>query len=556
MSLPADLDHFRGQLIAAGWPASPNGRGLYARCPICREQTVLVVSASAGGVVTLENGCEAGCARSSTETALAALADTRRAEAERALRPTWSRDDVAWLGERRAKAEETDAGNAQRFCLDWQDDVRHVPGLGGLVWSGRHYRHDDDGAFMRRAVKTARLTVNESTPLREAAEQYATEGAKAEAGRAAKAADRRFAWAMTSQSAQRLKACIEVARTDSRLLTRMDDLDADALALCVGTGVIDLRNGELRAHNRQETHTRLVPIAYDTEASCPRFEDFLATVLQGDAELIAWIQKAFGYSITGDTREQVAFVLHGDGANGKSTLLNVLVGMLGEHAVTADSSTFTTAGRDRAARSDIARCARRRVVVASETPRGAHLDEDLFKRSTGGERITARFNRMDEIEFSPTFKIWLGVNHLPVIEGNGHAIWRRMRIVPFSHRVESPDLELGRRLHAELPGILAWAIRGCARWQAEGLGTCAAVERATDAYRREQDQVARFVDERCKRDPTARTRNTVIYDAYSTWANANDLPVKGNQELGKALSALGFASSHSNGATVKKGLSL
>jgi|GEM_PF-3851511 len=144
---------------------------------------------------------------------------------------------------------------------------------------------------------------------------------------------------------------------------------------------------------------------------------------------------------------------------------------------------------------------------------------------------------MDEIEFPPTFKIWLGVNHLPVIEGNGHAIWRRMRIVPFIHRVESPDLELGRRLHAELPGILAWAIRGCARWQAEGLGTCAAVERATDAYRREQDQVARFVDERCKRDPTARTRNSAIYDAYCTWANANDLPVKGNQELGKALPA-------------------
>lgn len=558
----ASLDQLRERLLTAGWPATPNGRGLYVRCPICKAETVLVVEASKSGRVTIAADCSAGCARADIARQIAELIDARRAE--HALTPRWvGAGAQTVVGQRkglRMKAAETDVGNAQRFCLDWQDEVRHVAGLGPHVYDGRHYRHDDDGAWLRRAVTTARFIVDEGKVLRELAEQQAATAedgeARAKAKAEAKKADRRFKWAMTSQSAPRLKACIEIARTDSRVIERPDNLDADPWALCVGTGILDLRNDTLRPHTPTELHTRLLPIAYDRDATCPTFERFLATVLQGDTELIDWLQKAIGYTLTGDTREQVAFVLHGDGANGKSTLLNVLVGMLGGHALTIDSSALTTAGRDRAARSDIAQTRGRRAVIASEIPRGAHLDEDLFKRVTGGERISARFNRMDEFEFTPTFKIWLGVNHLPVIVGGGHAIWRRLRIVPFNHRVQRPDLELGRRLHGELPGILAWAVRGCARWQAEGLGTCTAVEAATDAHRREQDQVARFIDERCKRDPAGSVRNTELYDAYATWANTHDLPAIGPRELGSALSRLGFATGKSNGDRVRKGLSL
>lgn len=558
--IDADLEHLRERLHAGGWPATPNGHGLYARCPVCNQQTVLIVGIGAGGSPTLETQCATGCLICDTEGKLQDLADPRRTEQWPA--PAWCRDpDLRSMIEAlRVKAEETDVGNVERFCLDWRDDLRHVAGFGGFVYDGRRWRHDDDGAWMRRAVASARLTVKDAKPLREHADELAADAdtgeARTEAKAAAKKADRRVGWAMTSQSAPRLKACLEIARTDSRLIARADDLDADPWALCVGTGIVDLRSGELRPHTRAELHTRLVPIAYQPDADCPRFEDFLATVLQGDRELIDWMQKAIGYSISGNTREQVAFILHGDGANGKSTLLNVLVAMLGEHAITADSSTFTTAGRDRAARSDIARCARRRIVVGSEIPRGAHLDEDLFKRITGGERIAARFNRQDEIEFTPEFKIWLGVNHLPVIHGSDHAIWRRLRIVPFKHRVAQPDLELGRRLHTELPGILAWAIRGCTRWQAEGLGTCSAIEQATDAYRHEQDQVERFIDERCKRDSNARTLNSEIYDAYTAWATTNGAPILSKQALGTALTRLGFATGHSNGQTLKKGLAL
>lgn len=560
LALPADLDRLRERLVAAGWPATPNGAGVYVRCPVCGGATVLVERILLEGTPRLRARCTAGCVDARTEQGIDALVDTR--SAERNLQPTWMRspDDRAALVALRPKAEETDAGNAQRFALDWGDELRHVAGFGWHAWDGRRWRHDDDGAAMRRAVATARLIVQESKPLREHAEQLATQAddadAKSKAKSADKAAGRRLAWAMSSQAAPRLKACLEIARTDSRLIARADDLDADPWALSVGTGVIDLRTGQLRPHSRDELHTRLVPIAYEPDATCPRFDEFLATVLEGDAELIDWLQRAVGYTLTGDNREQVLFVMHGDGANGKSTLLNVLVGMLGEHAITADSRTFTLAGADRAARSDLARLRGRRLVVASEIPRGAQLDEDLVKRITGGERITARFNRMDEFEYTPAFKLWLGVNHLPVVQGDDHAIWRRLRIVPFRHRVTRPDLEFGRRLHAELPGILAWALRGCARWQTEGLGTCNAVEQATESYRREQDQVARFVEERCTRNGAASTRNGDIYDAYAAWANAYDLPVVGQRELGHALTRLGFVAGKSDGQRVRKGLAL
>ena len=556
-----DLDQLRERLLAAGWPASPNGRGLYARCPACGEQTVLVERVERG-TPRVATRCAAGCSIHSTQLGLAALVDLKAAEMYPTPRWQYAGDDPAAtvFAAMRPQSAETDVGNAQRFALDWGgDELRHVAGS-WYVWDGRRHRRDDDGAAMRRAVTTARLIVEESKPLRETAEALAGAAgdgdAKAEAKKAAKTADRRLTWAMTSQAAPRLKACLEIARTDPRLIASTDDLDSDPWALCVGTGILDLRTGELRPHSRAELHTRLVPIAYEPDATCPRFEQFLATVMQGDAELIAWLQKAVGYTITGDTREQALLVLHGDGANGKSTLLNVLVGMLGEHAVTADSRTFTLAGADRAARSDLARLRGRRLVVASEVPRGSQLDEDLVKRITGGERITARFNRMDEFEFTPTFKVWLGVNHLPVVHGDDHAIWRHLRIVPFRHRVEQPDLELGRRLHAELPGILAWAIRGCTRWQAEGLGSCGAVDAATDAYRREQDQVARFVEECCTRDASATARNADLHNAYTAWANAHELLVIAPRELGNALSRLGFATGKSNGHRVRKGLSL
>jgi len=541
------LNRLREQLLAAGWPATPNGHGLYVRCPTCADATVLVVKANTRTPI-LERRCANGC--TTTDQDLRALADTRQADSD--PHPRWIAASHGVAGEpqrQRLKAEETDAGNARRFAIDWQGDLRYVIGARWFVWDGRRWRPDDDGAAMRRSVKSARVTVSEATLL---ADQPAEDGKKDPKDASAA----RFRHAMTSQNLPRVKATLEIARTDQRFVTDPDDLDADDMALCVGTGVIDLATGALRRHDRRDLHTRLVPIAYDPDATCPRFEDFLATSLCGDADLIAWIQKATGYTATGCTQEQTVTILHGDGANGKSTFLNVLAGMFGEHCITVDGRTWTLAGADRAARSDIAGTRGRRCVISSEIPRGAELDETLFKQVSGGERISARFNRQDEFQFTPRFKLWIGANHLPLIHGNDHAIWRRLRIVPFHNRVTAPDLELGRRLHDELPGILAWAVRGALAWQREGLGTCTAIDAATAAYRREQDQVSLFVDERCRRDPRGSVRNAEIYDAYHAWATGHELPILDQKELGRSLTRLGFGTGKSNGDRLRKGLSL
>jgi putative DNA primase/helicase len=529
------------RLNAAGWPASPNGRGTYVRCPSCQEGTVLVDCARDDGSIPANTSiaCPSGCTPNDVYVGLRALLEPRRRDEQ--PRPREWPDP----GKRRTKAH-TDDGNAQRFAGDWADDVRHVIGVGWHLWDGRRWRPDDDGGALRRARVTARVIVDEASHLGNAAADKDDE----------KAAKAHMAHGMRSQNAPKLKAMLELAQTETRLVLDADQLDADPFALCVGTGILNLRTGELHPHDRAQRITHLVPIAYDPDAECPRWERFLADVLGADPDLITYVQRAVGYSLTGDTREQVAFLLHGDGANGKSTLLNTLVGMLGSHGATADPRSFTLAGADRAARSDLARLRGRRLVAASELPPNAQLDEDLLKRITGGERITARFNYGTEFEFTPALKLWMAVNHLPTIEAGGHAVWRRLRVIPMRTRITAPDLELGRRLHDELPGILAWAIRGCVTWQTEGLGTCAAVEDATAAYRREQDAITEFLADRTTRSPSASVEFSELHEAYHEWAAEHDITLLDGAALGTALTRLGIRSGKSNGKRTRKGITL
>lgn len=406
-------------------------------------------------------------------------------------------------GLKKPRAPLTDLGNAECFARDHTHGLRYVPGVGWLTWDGRRWPRDEDGASMRAAKVTARSRRREGDEL--------------EADEAQKV----YKWATASEAAARLRNMVSLAESEEPLIARVEELDADAFLFTLLNGALDLRTGELRPHRRGDMSSKLAAVDYDPDAKCPIWDRFLAEVVP-DEQVRAYLQRAVGYSMTADTREQCLFILEGGGANGKSVFLETVAALLGEYATHTDPTTFME-GRGRGVRSDLARLRGARFLVGSEIERGSRFAEVMVKQMTGGDKIVASFLYKNEFEFRPTFKVWLGANALPEILGTDHAIWRRIRRVPFPIKIERPDKTLAAKLRDELPGILNWAVAGCLTWQRDGLGVPESVRTATQDYRRSQDTVRLFLEEACLLSDDARVTPTVLRGAYEAFCGRQGL---------------------------------
>jgi putative DNA primase/helicase len=290
-------------------------------------------------------------------------------------------------------------------------------------------------------------------------------------------------------------------------------------------GTLNLRTGELRPHLREDFITRLAPTTYDAAALCPTWEHYLDRVFGGQQPLITFMRRLSGYCLTGRTVERILAALHGPGANGKTTYMEALGGLLGDYAMRVPATTLL-AKRDSGIPNDIARLKGARFVWTSETEEGRRLAEALVKEVTGGDTLTARFMRGEWFDFLPEFKVWLATNHKPIIRGTDHAVWDRIRLIPFSVRIPESerDKDLAAKLRAEYPGILAWAVRGCVEWQRDGLGTPDEVLRATDNYRAEMDVLGQFLAECCLRRADVSVTVAALYDAYVRWCKETGDP--------------------------------
>jgi putative DNA primase/helicase len=163
-----------------------------------------------------------------------------------------------------------------------------------------------------------------------------------------------------------------------------------------------------------------------------------------------------------------------------------------------------------------------RFVSVSETKRGVELEEAVVKQITGNDTISARAPYGKPFTYRPQFKLWLSTNHKPEIPDGSEAIWDRMRLIPFTQRFDgkTADPDLPEKLREELPGVLAWAVRGCVEWNANGLGTAKAVEKATAEYRSETDVLDRFFEDECEFGPTYQIEKKVLFDAWERWCDA------------------------------------
>jgi len=338
---------------------------------------------------------------------------------------------------------------------------------------------------------------------------------------------------------------------------RPELLDVDKYLLNLRNGTYDLRNDKLLSHSPEDRLTMMANVEYDPDAKCPKWIEFLNKIFAGDQDLIGFVQKALGYSLTGDTGEDCFFIVYGTGANGKTTFLNTIETVLGDYAAQSRAETFLSKDRDTIP-SDLARLKGRRFVVATEFPQGKAIAESLIKSLTGRDELTVRELFGKWFQYKPQFKIWLGTNHKPVVRDNSVGFWRRVKLIPFE--VQIPVNERIRNfedyLLEEASGILNWMLEGYREWKNEGLGDTEKIREATAEYRDENDVLRDFLEERCIEDPNASISKKELYQAYVDWSTFNTEKTLSKGTFLRLIEERGYKPYRSNKERGWKGITL
>lgn len=400
----------------------------------------------------------------------------------------------------------TDWGNAQRLAFRYGQDLRYCHAWKRwFVWNGQMWSDELHANVTNMAKSTVRAIY-------------------AEAGNAdsADVRQRISEWANRSENLRPITAMVELAKSEPPVPVLKDDLNTATWLLNTPTGTVDLRTGAIQSHRREDLITRMVPTPYNPEATCPRWEKFLADVFAGDVELIEYVHRLLGYCLTGDVSSHLLLVFWGNGGNGKGTLLNTLLRILGPTYSLAAAAEFLMASKYPRHPTEIASLCGKHLVVCQETDDGCRLNEALIKWLTGGDMLEGRRMREDPWRFFPTHKIVLSTNYKPVIRGTDTGMWRRLRLIPFNVTFagKAEDRGLSDKLRAEATGILAWAVRGCLDWLQNGERVPPAVLIATKNYRHDEDIVSRFIDECCrvdKDDPDLKSQASILYGVFTDW---------------------------------------
>lgn len=400
----------------------------------------------------------------------------------------------------------TDLGNAERMVYWHGDSLRYcAEWKSWLRWNNGHWVLDKKGFVNRCAKHTVR--------------QMQADAARIEEQGDANYASNLREWGRESESKRLISAMIALASSEECIPVAPDEFDRDNMMFNVQNGTVDLRTGACTPHRRQHLNMKISPVSYESGADCPIWKKFLHQVLGEDDELVSWMQRAIGYSLTGSVGEKCFFVLYGSGNNGKSVFTETLHHIMGGYGKTADFSTFLTRKKD-GPRDDLADLHGARLVNSSESERGAKLAEAFVKNITGGDMVKARHLYGKLFEFAPQFKLWFSSNYKPVIGNMDEGIWSRVRLIPFVVTIpkEKRDKNLKQKLLDESSGILNWCLEGCLKWQKEGLGESKIIKMATAEYRDEMDVLSMFIQEALNVDPEEMATKSEVYKMYQWWA--------------------------------------
>lgn len=412
-----------------------------------------------------------------------------------------------------------DTGNAERFRTLFGDRIRYS-------YVNKSWYYYQDGKWHQDQIGRVDALADDMLPemLKEAA--YLADGDQE------KAFNRHMKYTRSNKGKE---ALVKGAR--HRLSIMPDGFDQDIFALNTKNGILDLKSGKLLPHSAEAMLSKMTACEYSPNADCPLWKNFLQDIFASDKDMMHYIQKAVGYTLSGSVQEQCLFILIGNGRNGKSTFLDIISDLAGDYAANIQPETIMVKKMPSTANSDIARLKGARLVTTTETNDGVRFNEGLLKQLTGGDKVTARHLYGHEFEFRPEFKIWLATNHKPVITGLDDGIWRRIHLIPFGVQIpaEKVDKNLKDKLKAEYTGILNWAAEGFLLWTQEGLKQPGIVRQATADYKTEMDVIAAFLDECTRRGP-GEVRANDLYLAYRQWAEENGHYKWSNQRFGREIS--------------------
>lgn len=447
----------------------------------------------------------------------------------------------------------TDIGNAERLIDTYHHCLRYNwKTQQWFMWDGRRWVADEGGVH-RLAKQVAKDIYKETDRVdaikerikgiteslasgegqgketQELLEKLSKSLEKAETNQ-----ERLAKWFAESQNVRAINAMINLARSDSRIQVNLEEFDADPDFLNCQNGVLHLPSGKLHDHNPCYMLTKMVPCSYTPGARDAKFDALLEHVGQDGPEMAAFIQRAFGYSISGSNTEELSFFAIGPTQTGKTTLLEAVGATLGDYAIAIDSdSLMHVAGPRRGPSDDIARMAGHRFIYASETEEDRKLAVALFKKLFGGDQVPARAMYGKTFQFLPNFNMWLAFNERPQVKAADDAMWRRIVEVPFTHEVKVKNKKLKtyfRNPRNAGSAILAWLVAGYQDWLKHGLNPPERVDKATADYRASQDTFTRWLKDCAELDPDAWSRSyddpndrslIGIYTNYARWCDEN-----------------------------------
>jgi putative DNA primase/helicase len=437
----------------------------------------------------------------------------------------------------------TDLGNAERFAKMFKGQLQYCKQMGKwLIWNGSRWERDNSDQVMTYAKKCIRsmyvYAAGVDDPIfRKAILKHAN----------------------SSESLKSIKSMITIAQ--SELPVALHDLDADQWILNCTNGIVNLKTGELMPHDPAKNCTKMSPATFSQDAECPVFESFIHSTFDGNENIIKFMQRLLGYCTTGETREQQFAIAFGSGRNGKGTLLNLVLDIMGDYAQTTPTDTLYRK-KNEGVSNDIARLMGARFVLASEGEEGKRFDEPLIKKMTGQDRMAARFLHQEFFEFMPQFKLMLMTNDKPIARGDDAALWSRIQLIPFTKKFEGSKkddtLKDKLRTPAEMSGILSWLIAGCLEWQRAGLNPPEEVIQATAEYRNESDKFQTWIDECCVVEEYAVSSSYDLYKSFQSWSLSNgDKHIVTSIVFGKQLTKKGFEGFRGTGGARKfKGIGL
>ena len=411
--------------------------------------------------------------------------------------------------------ETTDLGNAERFISEHKEYLKSTgSSKTWLRWNGHKWVRANDSVVYELAINTVNTLLTDALNNKGPHSEHARR------------------WALASQSDARLRALVNLAAKHPDLMANLSEFDRSPFILNCRNGTVDLRYKEFTPAHSSDLLTKSVNCEYNPHSKCPEFEAFVSSIFNYDEELISWAQRAIGYLFFGLTDEQKCFFAYGTGANGKSTLFEVIKYVMGDYAATADVETFMKGNKsDVRVMEAVGELKGIRFALASEIDSSYRISEALLKRLTGGDTLRGTYLRQSAFEFVPQFKLCFLTNHLPFARDGSHGFWRRIEVIPFLRQYNKKEIrsDLLEVLKQEAEGILLWCMNGAASWYKKrheegggsGLGNCSAIDEATASYRFENDLFSRFIEETCAYVEGYNTSARELYRQYQMWSEAN-----------------------------------